>query len=182
METEKEKYTRREIRAIQQNTTLTQQERVRAIQQLMMHNHNLSSNTTTTSSSPRVIIQTHGCTHYRRHCQIKAPCCGQFFSCRHCHDEEITGHRINRFEIKEMQCSYCSTVQPISNKCIACDKEMAHYFCDICHLFDDDSEKNLWHCMHCGYCIKTPVNKSYAHCFECNTCRDKDHIEYVITG
>jgi hypothetical protein len=27
------------------------------------------------------------CEHYRRRCKIVAPCCGQVFPCRHCHNE-----------------------------------------------------------------------------------------------
>lgn len=29
----------------------------------------------------------HGCTHYRRRCRLVAPCCGEVFWCRHCHNE-----------------------------------------------------------------------------------------------
>jgi hypothetical protein len=180
MEAEREQYTRREIRAIQRDTTLTQQERDRAIQQLMTSIYNPLPSS---SPLPPLIVTTemHGCIHYKRHCQIKAPCCGQFFSCRHCHNEQVVGHVINRFEIKEMQCLYCSTVQSVSNQCITCHKEMAHYFCAICHLFDDDdSEKNIWHCLSCGHCIKSATNRPHSHCFECGTCRDNDHKEYVI--
>ena len=27
------------------------------------------------------------CVHYRRKCKIRAPCCGEVFDCRHCHNE-----------------------------------------------------------------------------------------------
>lgn len=27
------------------------------------------------------------CTHYRRRCKIRAPCCNEIFDCRHCHNE-----------------------------------------------------------------------------------------------
>ncbi|XP_066400618.1 E3 ubiquitin-protein ligase RZFP34-like isoform X3 [Miscanthus floridulus] len=29
----------------------------------------------------------YGCAHYRRKCKIRAPCCGEVFDCRHCHNE-----------------------------------------------------------------------------------------------
>ena len=38
-----------------------------------------------------------GCEHYRRRCKLVAPCCGEVFWCRHCHnvakndDEEVSG-------------------------------------------------------------------------------------------
>ena len=28
-----------------------------------------------------------GCKHYRRRCKLVAPCCGEVFWCRHCHNE-----------------------------------------------------------------------------------------------
>lgn len=30
----------------------------------------------------------HGCQHYRRRCKLLAPCCGEVFACRHCHNDE----------------------------------------------------------------------------------------------
>ncbi|KAF4660225.1 hypothetical protein FOL47_007254 [Perkinsus chesapeaki] len=32
-----------------------------------------------------------GCEHYKRRCKILAPCCGEWFWCRHCHNE-AKGH------------------------------------------------------------------------------------------
>ncbi|KAL3819041.1 hypothetical protein ACJIZ3_004946 [Penstemon smallii] len=29
----------------------------------------------------------YGCSHYRRRCRIRAPCCNEIFDCRHCHNE-----------------------------------------------------------------------------------------------
>jgi hypothetical protein len=32
-----------------------------------------------------------GCAHYKRRCAVKAPCCGGFFVCHMCHDEQGEG-------------------------------------------------------------------------------------------
>lgn len=32
-------------------------------------------------------IWMHRCKHYRRRCRIRAPCCNEIYSCRHCHNE-----------------------------------------------------------------------------------------------
>ena len=32
----------------------------------------------------------YGCAHYRRRCRLVAPCCGEVFTCRHCHNEKRT--------------------------------------------------------------------------------------------
>ena len=29
----------------------------------------------------------HGCEHYKRRCRMVAPCCGEVFWCRHCHNK-----------------------------------------------------------------------------------------------
>lgn len=31
------------------------------------------------------------CSHYRRRCKIRAPCCNEIFDCRHCHNEAKVG-------------------------------------------------------------------------------------------
>ncbi|KAG6431873.1 hypothetical protein SASPL_103443 [Salvia splendens] len=52
----------------------------------------------------------HGCDHYRRRCKLKAPCCDQIFTCRHCHNEATSTlsnprdrHAIVRHEVKQVQ-------------------------------------------------------------------------------
>ncbi|RLN16885.1 hypothetical protein C2845_PM02G12630 [Panicum miliaceum] len=78
----------------------------------------------------------HGCEHYRRGCRVVAPCCGEVFGCRHCHNDAKNSlevdprdrHEIPRHEIKKVQ-------QNCSN-CGAC---MGKYFCEICKFFDDDA-------------------------------------------
>lgn len=37
-----------------------------------------------------------GCKHYKRKCKLIAPCCKQAFTCRLCHDEEVSSHRMVR--------------------------------------------------------------------------------------
>ncbi|CAI0444615.1 unnamed protein product [Linum tenue] len=34
-------------------------------------------------------LMEYGCPHYRRRCHIRAPCCNEVFTCRHCHNEAI---------------------------------------------------------------------------------------------
>lgn len=123
-----------------------------------------------------------GCSHYRRKCMIKAPCCGEFHVCRKCHDESHVDHEIDRFSITVMKCLCCETVQPVSNECTGCRRQMAHYYCDICHLFDDVTE-GLFHCDHCGFCLRPNEpgnnNKVFAHCFRCNCCRVVGHTEHT---
>lgn len=34
-----------------------------------------------------VVVLFSRCKHYRRRCKIRAPCCNEIYSCRHCHNE-----------------------------------------------------------------------------------------------
>ncbi|KAL7170110.1 hypothetical protein ACSBR2_035042 [Camellia fascicularis] len=36
-----------------------------------------------------------GCSHYRRRCKIRAPCCDEIFDCRHCHNESKNSLEVN---------------------------------------------------------------------------------------
>ncbi|PKI52400.1 hypothetical protein CRG98_027203, partial [Punica granatum] len=60
-----------------------------------------------------------GCSHYRRRCKIRAPCCGEVFGCRHCHNESknsmeidpLDRHDLQRHDLKKVICSLCGTEQ-----------------------------------------------------------------------
>lgn len=41
----------------------------------------------------------YGCAHYRRRCKIVAPCCGEIFWCRHCHNESKNIDEKARFHL-----------------------------------------------------------------------------------
>uniref|UniRef100_M0ZX69 PGPD14 n=1 Tax=Solanum tuberosum TaxID=4113 RepID=M0ZX69_SOLTU len=102
----------------------------------------------------------YGCSHYRRRCKIRAPCCDELFDCRHCHNDSknsldvdpLKRHDIPRHDIKRVICSLCNTEQDVQQKCIQCGVCMGKYFCSKCNFFDDDVSKNQYHCDKCGIC------------------------------
>jgi hypothetical protein len=49
---------------------------------------------------------------------------------------------------------HCFTEQRAAAQCcnVACGKPMAHYFCKVCNLWDDDQTKKIYHCQDCGLC------------------------------
>ncbi|KAK6930115.1 Zinc finger, RING-type [Dillenia turbinata] len=62
----------------------------------------------------------YGCQHYRRRCKIRAPCCNEIFSCRHCHNEftstlknPFDRHELVRRDVKRVICSVCDTEQSL---------------------------------------------------------------------
>lgn len=110
-----------------------------------------------------------GCSHYPRQANIRASCCGKFYTCRICHDEEEQ-HKINRYEIREMRCMHCSTIQKIGQFCSnqKCKKRLGKYYCDICHLLTD-ANKDIFHCKFCNIC-RVGKESDYKHCLKCGVC------------
>ncbi|GAV73448.1 zf-CHY domain-containing protein/zf-RING_2 domain-containing protein [Cephalotus follicularis] len=119
----------------------------------------------------------YGCSHYLRRCKIIAPCCGEIFDCRHCHNEAkdsletdlIDRHEIPRHEVTKVICSLCNTEQDVHQYCINCGVCMGKYFCAKCKLFDDEVSKNQYHCDDCGIC-RTGGKENYFHCKKCDCC------------
>jgi zinc finger-like protein len=115
-----------------------------------------------------------GCKHYKRRCRIIAPCCGQTFACRFCHDD-ASDHTVNRTAISEMVCNVCDTRQPVSNECTKCGAEMASYYCNVCHLFDG-SGNDIYHCPFCNVCRRGKgLGIDFFHCMKCNACVSLQH-------
>ncbi|CAN1770578.1 Probable E3 ubiquitin-protein ligase RZFP34 [Linum perenne] len=118
-----------------------------------------------------------GCTHYRRRCKIRAPCCNEIFDCRHCHNEAKNSievdckdrHDIPRHQLKRVICSLCDTEQNVQQHCIKCGVCMGKYFCSQCKFFDDDVSKQQYHCNECGIC-RTGGKENFFHCDKCGCC------------
>ncbi|KAK1265876.1 hypothetical protein QJS04_geneDACA000190 [Acorus gramineus] len=121
-----------------------------------------------------------GCSHYRRRCKIRAPCCGEIFDCRHCHNEAknamevdlLDRHEINRHEIGKVICSLCGTEQDVQQNCVNCGVCMGEYFCGKCKFFEDNVSKKQYHCDGCGIC-RTGGEENFFHCRQCGCCYSK---------
>eukprot|EP00516_Mucochytrium_quahogii_P011562 CAMPEP_0203789454 /NCGR_PEP_ID=MMETSP0100_2-20121128/3454_1 /ASSEMBLY_ACC=CAM_ASM_000210 /TAXON_ID=96639 /ORGANISM=" , Strain NY0313808BC1" /LENGTH=472 /DNA_ID=CAMNT_0050692395 /DNA_START=456 /DNA_END=1874 /DNA_ORIENTATION=+ len=112
----------------------------------------------------------YGCEHYMRNCMISAPCCGQFFPCRFCHDEEMD-HEIDRYAVDKVRCMRCGVEQGVAKNCKSCDLEFARYFCEPCKFYDNKEDKQIYHCPHCNICrIGEGLGIDYFHCHRCNAC------------
>ncbi|KAA3480989.1 RING finger and CHY zinc finger domain-containing protein 1 [Gossypium australe] len=128
-----------------------------------------------------------GCQHYRRRCKIRAPCCNEVFWCRHCHNEAssmlknpMDRHEIVRQDVKQVICSVCDTEQPVAQLCSNCGVNMGEYFCAICMFFDDDTEKEHFHCHDCGIC-RVGGRDNFFHCKKCGMYLTPLHpISYLI--
>ncbi|KAK6141323.1 hypothetical protein DH2020_024921 [Rehmannia glutinosa] len=118
----------------------------------------------------------YGCEHYRRRCKIRAPCCDQIFSCRHCHNEATSTlsnpkerHELVRHDVKQVVCAVCDTEQQVAELCSNCGIKFGEYFCDICKFYDDDITKEQFHCNDCGIC-RVGGRENFFHCPKCGSC------------
>ena len=124
-----------------------------------------------------------GCQHYTRGCELYAKCCDKFFPCRICHDEYYAEranlghiHTINRYEVEKVRCLKCGLVQKPCASCIGCSHLFGRYYCDICHLFDNDESKEIYHCHKCNMC-RIGLAEDSVHCDKCGICYYKSSIE-----
>jgi len=101
-------------------------------------------------------------------CKVRAPCCPIYYCCRFCHDE-ASEHKIDRYAICEMICSFCFAEQPVGQKCNKCEQVMAHYYCSKCKLHDHDQTHDIYHCDDCKLCRRGNQN-DFVHCKKCNLC------------
>lgn len=115
-----------------------------------------------------------GCVHYTRNVKVQCFDCHRWYPCRHCHDSAPDlpfEHILNRKKTQHMLCMLCQTPQPASEMCINCGEFSAWYYCSKCKLWDNDSNKSIYHCDDCGICRRGEgLGKDFVHCKRCNVC------------
>ncbi|EME44470.1 hypothetical protein DOTSEDRAFT_72071 [Dothistroma septosporum NZE10] len=115
-----------------------------------------------------------GCMHYKRNVKVQCFDCQRWFPCRHCHDHARDlpfAHQLNRKKTQNMLCMLCQTPQPAAETCVNCEEYAAWYYCSKCKLWDNDSNKRIYHCDDCGICrVGEGLGKDYVHCKRCNVC------------
>lgn len=172
-----------QIRQIQACKSLTPKEKADSVQKLMMKrwtdNQEKVALTRITSDSEieRRRVSYHneeekvlGCSHYQRSCKLQGKCCGKWYPCRFCHDDN-ENHSFDRYATEMISCMRCDTPQPVSKACINCKEEFAQYFCEVCKFHDDDPSKDIYHCDKCKICrIGKGLDIDYFHCDKCNAC------------
>ena len=173
-ENDRQKKLRTEISNINANTALSSAEKEKEISQLMKAFNKIEPTITNNITSNKI----EKCPHYQRECQIQCPTCEEFFNCRICHDNYVEDHALNRFTVDTVKCNICKAIQPINldAKCSKCECIFAKYYCNTCHLFEDDQDKEIYHCNKCGIC-RVGIQENYHHCHNCNICIHIDSYE-----
>lgn len=104
-------------------------------------------------------------------------CSGEVFVCRHCHNEAKVHnepdpkkrHELDRKSVKEVVCALCEHRQKVGCCCEACGVSFGEYSCRVCPFYDDDVEKEIFHCGECGIC-RVGGRQNYFHCKTCGSC------------
>ena len=105
-----------------------------------------------------------GCEHYRRNVKLQCSTCERWYTCRLCHDE-VEDHVLIRHATKNMLCMLCGSAQRAGEFCVECGERTAWYYCGVCKLWDNDSNKSIYHCNDCGICRKgRGLGKDFFHC------------------
>ena len=89
--------------------------------------------------------------------------------CRLCQNDP----HFDRFKVTQMVCIFCSCVQPVGNACINPECTAVgvrhRYYCEICHLWENNKSRALFHCEGCGIC-RVGDPRMYRHCTKCGMC------------
>jgi uncharacterized CHY-type Zn-finger protein len=105
-----------------------------------------------------------GCKHYKRNVKLQCSTCDRWYTCRLCHDE-VEDHVLIRKATKNMLCMLCGCAQKAGEFCVECGERSAWYYCDVCKLWDNESNKSIYHCNDCGICRKgRGLGKDFFHC------------------
>jgi uncharacterized CHY-type Zn-finger protein len=105
-----------------------------------------------------------GCEHYKRNVKLQCAMCNKWYTCRLCHDA-VESHVLPRKETKNMLCMLCGSAQKAADQCAQCGARAANYYCDICHLWEDDPNRSIYHCNDCGICrVGRGLGKDFFHC------------------
>jgi uncharacterized CHY-type Zn-finger protein len=109
-------------------------------------------------------VQVLGCQHYKRNVKLQCSTCEKWYTCRLCHDE-AEDHVLIRKATKNMLCMLCGSAQRAGEFCVECGERTAWYYCGVCKLWDNDPNKNIYHCNDCGICRKgRGLGKDFFHC------------------
>ena len=92
----------------------------------------------------------HGCIHYRRRCQLVAPCCEEVFWCRHCHNEKKQAAEWVRpnTPLSDRSTLQAASIERVLSSIAGFCNPMIRPVCDsvlflVCHNSDQDKPIHL---------------------------------------
>lgn len=150
------------IREIQKDITLSQQEKSKKIQEIMMNNTNVKQQSN---------LSTH-CHHYEKNCShFEFECCSVIDPCRRCHLERNT---CQHCKVKTIVCLSCKMKQTPSSHCVQCNEPFSTTYCNLCQLW---TTRQIYHCEECGIC-RIGTREETFHCHNCKMCFSNENKEH----
>ena len=155
------------VKKIKTDDTLTSQEKSRRL--LALLNRRLD---TPFSTAP--VKQE--CTHYpNRGCLLYCDECGEYWTCRFCHNDTVLSHEFDRQNVKSFKCRECYNITNcLSFNCEKCEHHFGKYICKQCNVVCDDSQ--VFHCNGCGICRKGTL-ETVRHCEKCDMCYSNSNFD-----
>jgi hypothetical protein len=148
------------IKKIKSDTSLSETEKNRKIQQLMMGNY-LSTQAKSNESKT--------CSHYEKSCyKFYFDCCKTYDPCKRCHGERNCDSK-DKLIVSKITCSECEIAQEPGESCIGCGIKFAQSFCSTCQIW---TLKEITHCVKCGIC-RLGKPETLFHCDDCGVCFNK---------
>ena len=154
---------RKNIKNIQNDSTLTLEEKTTKIKELM--------------SSPTII--SHGnnsgikdfsdklCIHYNKKCdKFYFSCCNSYYNCIRCHNENIRDKDMHEPQLETIKCNECNSRQEPNKSCNNCGLLFSRSYCKRCNIW---TSKNITHCDLCGLC-RVGLKENLYHCNKCEAC------------
>lgn len=152
------------IREIQKDKTLSSEEKMKKIQELMTPKPTHKSNYNVE------------CEHYKKNCsRFYFSCCGLYDPCMRCHRER---NICKRPILEKITCNKCSLEQEPSPQCKRCSILFGNFYCNICSIWTERTD--IYHCNDCGICRVGPREVTF-HCFDCGTCFHKSDYNHICS-
>lgn len=152
---------REQIKKIKADPTLSEQEKSKQIQELMMGKFSFII-------SNQISNESKTCTHYTKQCyKFYFPCCETWDPCKRCHGERNCSNKDN-LQVSKITCSSCETPQDPHELCINpnCTIKFANSYCELCQIW---TSKEITHCDKCGIC-RLGAKETLSHCDDCGIC------------
>jgi hypothetical protein len=148
------------IKQINNDQSLSQTEKNRKIQELMMEEYLKFQAKSNESKS---------CSHYEKSCyKFYFDCCKICDPCKRCHSERNCISK-DKLIVKEITCSKCDKTQKPEEYCISCGIKFSNSYCKTCQIW---TLKNITHCDKCGIC-RLGKPETLFHCDDCGICFTK---------
>lgn len=143
------------IRDIQKDDGLTNDEKNRKIQDLMLGKY---------KTIPVESNEMEKCDHYEKSCSsFEFECCDIVDPCKRCHVERKI---CENSKVKSIVCLKCKRKQKPSFSCVQCHEQFSKNYCSICQLW---TMKDTFHCNECGLC-RVGKKENTFHCDKCKVC------------